>query len=123
MKITGAGMKNKPTIHIGKAAYGDGPPRMGARVLCGKPAGSTTGVMSLTNFMAPFCDHTHPEAYYNIHYTRKGIKHAYKDRREAAAKSCKMYGYYCQYLDGWEFTVCKECLGSADFALLALANI
>lgn len=109
----------KPTIHIGAGPYG-GPPTLGGRVFCGKTAGGCIGLLEVENFLRPFTDSLDKQWEYSVHFTRRGLKHVFKDGKEAAARSCKMYGYYNQYTKGWRFNVCKACLGSEDFGLLAL---
>jgi hypothetical protein len=93
---------------------------MGGRVLCGKTAGGCMGVLEVEAFMNPFIARTSYDKTYSVNYTRRGLKHVYRNHKEAAAKSCKLYGYYNQCLEGHEFYVCKACLDSEDFGLLAL---
>lgn len=82
------------------------------------------GVMTSHNFMQPTIhielDH---EGYYTVHLTRKGLNAISEDYKEAAHSSIKMYGYYSTYFDGYQFNVCKKCLDSEEFGLLALATL
>lgn len=114
----------KPTIHIGDGPY-QGPPRMGEKVFCGKTAGSTFGVIVSHAFFGWGSVDTDvwSEVNYIIHLTRKGLKTIGTDYREEAARSIKSYGYYSRYLEGNEFKVCKKCLGSEEFGMLALASL
>lgn len=89
-------------------------------MFCGKTSGGCVGVLEIENFMRPFTDRLDKHYEYSVHYTRRGLKSVFKEFREAAARSCKMYGYYNQYTKGWRFNVCKACLDSEDFGLLAL---
>ena len=115
----------KPVIHIGDGPY-DGPCTHGSPVLCGKTAGSTHGVMeSKTLFWLHGGPELSPdkEAWYSVNLTKAGIRACGMDYREVASESVKMYGYYCIYKRGEEFTLCQECLESEDFGLLALAHV
>ena len=96
---------------------------MGADVLCGRPAGSCIGVMAVENFLGRMECGVYNDQAYSIYYTRKGLKFVHDDFREGAAKSCKMYGYYNQYLEGCQFQVCKECLDSEEFGIMVLAGL
>lgn len=115
----------KPIIHLGDGAYDDGPCRLGAEVLCGKIAGSTHGVMSTKSlFWLGGCElELHEEYSYSVHLTKKGIEACSLDFREVAKDSIKMYGYYNSYRYGNTFSICKDCLESEDFGLLALARV
>lgn len=116
-------LKKKPTFHIGDGAY-EGPVRLGSTVLCGVTAGTTMGVLTSHNFMQPTIQtKLEPEGYYTVHLTRKGLRTISEDYRAAAASSIKMYGYYSTYFDGCQFNVCKKCLNSEEFGLLALATL
>lgn len=116
----------KPVIHLGDAPYGDGPCRQGAEVLCGKIAGSTHGVMSTKSlfWLGGFCSTSPDEMIsYCVNLTKAGIESCSLGFREVASDSIRMYGYYNSYRYGNTFTICKECLESEDFGLLALAHV
>lgn len=115
----------KPLIHVGNVPpanrYEDRPPRPGAEVLCGKIAGSTKGVLTVRNFLQPeISTELNSEAYYSIYLTRKGADFM---GDTAFRQAIKIYGYWGVYLDGWQFKVCKKCLDSEEFGLLALATL
>lgn len=92
-------------------------------MFCGRTAGECLGVMSSANFFSPVRLDTYCDETYSVYLTRKGLKFVSKDYRDAAARSCKMYGYYCEHLEGCQFRVCKACKDSEEFAMLALAEI
>jgi len=114
----------KPTIHIGDGPYG-GPCSPDSKVLCGKTAGGTHGVIPKKNFFMYGRVYTNIDALesYSVYLTRRGIKTLSADFRSVAAESIKMYGYYNSYRYGKEFKMCKECLASEDFGMLLLANM
>lgn len=116
----------KPTIHLGNGPYSSQPCRPGAEVLCGKTAGSTHGVMPTEGlfWLGGSCVLQPESEYsYSVYLTKKGIKCLSLDFREVARDSIKMYGYYNSYRYGNTFKLCKECLESEEFGLLALASV
>lgn len=107
----------KTTVHIVPEFKGQAPPQS-STTLCYKMIGSTDGFITVRDALIPMHTRDHRDKLYHVSFTRKGLKSLDEDTHVSK------YGeYYESHQEDTMFCICKHCLDSSEFGMLALKEL